>query len=390
MKLILHIGTHKTGTTALQQFLYANRQSLANLGLHYATPGHGLQEASVIANALNVGQVRNVRKFLAAHVAHARRSGAHTILVSSENFYAMSVLAAMQRRQVCHDTLESDRALIESLKALVPDDVLATQIVCYFRRPDRYAESLYSQHVKRGIMFDGTFQELLPIIEPALRYHKHMQAWSTAFGKGNCTVRQYESVKGDIVSDFVRNVIDIDDVDQFAQAQSLANERLSRDALEFKRLRNRIARPNERDIERTILGVVDEELALRRGEPSCYQDFLSPVERAEFLSRLKPEIDALEASYGVEPFPPFDRRSAEACWSPYPGLTEQRRWELESRYGRVSKRVAFRIDRLTLRSVGFLRTNLPGVDVLFDVLKAFGAKHALRRAMRHLQLGSGW
>ena len=29
MKLILHIGTHKTGTTALQRFLYANREPLA-------------------------------------------------------------------------------------------------------------------------------------------------------------------------------------------------------------------------------------------------------------------------------------------------------------------------------------------------------------------------
>ena len=353
MKLILHIGTHKTGTTALQQFLHSNRGALTDLGIHYATPRHGLQDANVVANALNVGHIRSVRKFLSAHTRLAGQRNAHSIVVSSENFYAMSVLDAMQRRQVFRDAPEADRALIETLKTLVPENIMAIQIICYFRRPDRYAESLYSQHVKRGIIFDGTFQEFLPIIEPALRYRKHMQAWSEAFGRDNCTVRQYESVGGDIVTDFLRNVMDIVDVEQFIQPQSHANERLSRDALEFKRLRNKAARPNERDIERTILRVVDEELALRTDEPSCYHDFLSPDERADFLSRLKPEMDALQASYGMGPFPHFDPGSARESWTPYPGLAEQRGWELESHYGRVSSRVAFRIDRLTLRSAGF-------------------------------------
>ncbi len=55
MKLILHIGTHKTGTTALQQFLYANREPLVGHGFHYATPPH-VQEANLIANALKVGK----------------------------------------------------------------------------------------------------------------------------------------------------------------------------------------------------------------------------------------------------------------------------------------------------------------------------------------------
>ena len=41
MKLIVHIGTHKTGTTALQQFLHANRAPLAARGFHYATPPMG-------------------------------------------------------------------------------------------------------------------------------------------------------------------------------------------------------------------------------------------------------------------------------------------------------------------------------------------------------------
>ena len=32
-KLFLHIGTHKTGTTAIQIFLNENKKHLSNLGL---------------------------------------------------------------------------------------------------------------------------------------------------------------------------------------------------------------------------------------------------------------------------------------------------------------------------------------------------------------------
>ena len=34
-KFILHIGTNKTGTTAIQSFLYNNSQQIRNLGFSY-------------------------------------------------------------------------------------------------------------------------------------------------------------------------------------------------------------------------------------------------------------------------------------------------------------------------------------------------------------------
>jgi hypothetical protein len=388
MKLILHIGTHKTGTTALQQFLYANRQPLAAGGFYYATPPHGLHEANFVDNALKVGKTRVVHSFFRKHTELARRGGAHTILASAENFYAMSVLDAMQRREVCGTAVERDHTLIETLRALMPKGIETVHIACYFRRPDRYAESLYSQHVKRGIIFDGTFGEFFPIIKPALFYNEHMQAWSDVFDEGNCIVRLYEPVRGDIVSDFVQNVVGIGDLAQFAKMQHQANERVSRDVLEFKRLRNSTARINERDIERTILRLVDEEMQLRRSEPDHYQDFLSPYERAELLGLVQPEMQALRASHDVPSFPSFDLESAKASWRPYPGLGHQRRQEIELHYDRINGRFAFRLERLTLGSARFLRKNVPSGGVVLDVLRTFGAKHALRRWMRRIQLGS--
>ena len=387
MRLILHIGTHKTGTTALQQFLHANRRPLAACGFHYATPRRGLRDANCVANALNVGDSRAVRAFLTKHVAVARRRGTHTILVSAENFYAMSVPSSMQRKQVCVNAVERDRALTETLQSLIPEGVATCEIVCYFRRPDRYAESLYSQHVKRGVIFDGTVDEFLPIIRPALLYHQCMGLWSDVFGRENCLARQYESVGTDIIGDFVMNVMNIADLTHFSRVHTQANERVGRDLLEFKRLINKTAKFNERDIERTILRLVDEKMELRKTEPAYYQDFLSPEGRDELLRLLQPEIEALQASHGVPPFLPFDLESARAMWSPYPGLGEQRRREIESHYNQISRGVAVRLERVALRSASRLRRSVPVTGVLLDVLKELGAKRALHGLLT--QGGSG-
>lgn len=58
-------------------------------------------------------------------------------------------------------------------------------------------------------------------------------------------------------------------------------------------------------------------------------------------------------------------------------------------YDRISGRLGFRFERFTLGSARFLRANVPSGGRLLDLLRAFGVKHALRRWMRRIQLGSG-
>jgi hypothetical protein len=385
MRLIIHIGTHKTGTTALQQFLHVNRETFEARGFHYATPRRSVRDANSVANALNVGETRLVRVFLEKHVDLARRRGAHTMFVSSENFYAMSVQAAMQRRQVCIDAVGRDRSLIRTLGSLIPECVSATQIICYFRRPDRYAESLYAQHVKRGITFDGTFEEFFPIIEPALVYGEYMRAWADTFGRDNCIVRQYERVGADIVRDFLPNILNIDDLEGFVEVNNQANERIGRDLLEFKRLRNRTARFNEKDIERTIVRLVEEKMELRKAEPEYYQEFLSPDRRAGLLRLIQREIETLRAAYGIPPFPPFDFESERESWRPYPGLDRRRRVKIELEYNRIGGRIGFRLERLALRSASRLRRSVPATGLLLDALKNAGAKRAVHGFLDGMQ-----
>lgn len=376
MKLIVHIGTHKTGTTALQQFLHANRAPLAARGIHYATP-RGVPHSNIIANALISGDIRLVHAFLTNQSQLARQQGADALLISAENFYAMSVLASMAEKTICVNAVERDQCLIAALGSLIPEGVTACKIVCYFRRPDQYAESLYSQHVKRGISFAGTFDDFLPIISSALSYNTHIGSWCNVFGSEGCVVRTYESADSDIVGDFTRNVLDLNLTRTFSRGDAKGNERVGRDLLEYKRLMNKTARFSERDLERAILRVIDEKMDLQKAEPSYYQEFMPPYRRSELLKLLEPELEALRASFDIPPFPRFDLDTAKAKWRPYPGLDERRRQEIELHYDRINRHWRFRLERLALRAASLLRRRVPLTGVALDALKEIGAKRAL-------------
>jgi hypothetical protein len=388
MKLIVHIGTHKTGTTALQQFLHANRTPLAARGIHYATP-RGVPHSNIIANALNSGDSRLVHAFLTNQAQLARQREADAILVSAENFYAMSVLASMAERKTCNNAVERDQRLIASLGSLIPESITACQVVCYFRRPDRYAESLYSQHVKRGISFDGTFDDFLPIIRSALSYNTYIRSWCNVFGMEGCVVRTYESADGDIVGDFIRHVLDLNLTDAFSRSDAKGNERVGRDLLEYKRLINKTARFSERDIERAILQVIDETMNMRTAEPLCYQEFLPPHRRAGLLKLLQPELEALQRSFDMAPFPRFDLDTAMAKWRPYPGLDERRRREIEVHYHQINRRWRFRLERHALRAASLLRRRVPVTGVALDALKEVGAKRALHGFLGGMERRTG-
>lgn len=81
MKLLVHIGLHKTGSTWLQQMLLDNRVALARAGFWYADTTNGYPAHHPAADVLLVGDGAP----LAEMVLDARRAGCHTVILSSEN-----------------------------------------------------------------------------------------------------------------------------------------------------------------------------------------------------------------------------------------------------------------------------------------------------------------
>ena len=89
MQFIIHIGTHKTGTSSLQRFLLLNKERLLSHGVFY---GHGPDTKNVnfLAGHTAYGRDEQVRQFLNNVVKQARQRETDTVILSGESFYAMS------------------------------------------------------------------------------------------------------------------------------------------------------------------------------------------------------------------------------------------------------------------------------------------------------------
>jgi hypothetical protein len=393
MKLILHIGTHKTGSSALQRHLQVNSALLSEWGIHYAAPDSAIT-SNAVADALSAGRIQAVRDFFNAHVEMAKRNGARTVLVSAENFYGMTIVSALRRKRSSNSAIVQERALVRQLKSLIPPRLDDHNIVCYFRRPDHFVESWYNQNIKGSSLFDGTFPEFLRIVYPTLLYNSVFRIWADAFGQHKCAVRLYEECDRDILSDFLGGVLEVDKskfVRETATANERltgelvkffarhANERLSRDLVEFKREKNATTSRSEKATQYRTFGILEKRLEAGRWEPRDYRDFLSPHERAELLNSLKSEMTKLQSSYNLSPFPTFDVEETVREWMPYPGLSRERREEIEREYRKIQKSWRLRLgDRVRRYSVNRgQQTAL--VDAEVPERAGLGAKKIRRR-----------
>lgn len=379
MKLILHIGTGKTGTTALQQFLCANAKKLREHGIHYATPPHEFNFNSVPNTQLLTG-LDKFRAFFLHHLRGAERDGAHTIIASSEILYSIRSRARFMAKNSSADALSEERNLIERLRASIPAEV-ECRVLCYVRRPDHWLESVYNQNVKSGVLFTGDVIDFLNMIEDMLDYHRCLSIWREVFGSSACSVRVYESALPNVIDDFMNNVVGIEDISAFTRRYLRANERLSRDVLEYKRLRNEHILFSERQLERKIYALVDQRVT----GPNKNQEYLSPDERAGLLSRLEPSMKRLQAEFSLPTFPQLDLDAAKAMWQPYPGLSLDKRQEIEFHYNAVQGQMGFRLERLLRRWASLTRKRLPVLSPIFDFARGSRIRRLLFEAINRFQ-----
>jgi hypothetical protein len=186
-RLILHIGLHKTGSTAIQRTLLENRACLRDQGIEYPDIGF-----------LLFGHHNLVRDLQSDPPSYAAMSAKimelqGTVVISSEN------LARIAPRYA--------RALRDSL----PFDEVA--IVCYVRSFIKIIYSWWQEEVKHRKAF--TFPEFLsrallrPLTVHVFNVNAVLDAFSV-FGRDNIYVYEYDiacGVDGNIVDHFFGTVL---------------------------------------------------------------------------------------------------------------------------------------------------------------------------------------
>lgn len=191
--LLLHIGTHKTGTTALQRFLVDNQAALAALNHRYAAAGRPVgryAQHNLARGADEEG--REAPWALLAEEMRQRPGMVH--LVSSEAFW----------------NVDPDVAAIHGR------DLGEVKVVAYVRRQDNFLESLYKHNVKLGGWL--SFEEFFQKREKLGDYLAVLEKWEALFGRENLAVRPYDTPSGsiDIIADFL-TLLGIDPKLEFAR-----------------------------------------------------------------------------------------------------------------------------------------------------------------------------
>lgn len=137
MRVYLHIGMQKTGTTALQKFLSSRREELLQkYSVLYPQSGMALDCHVLIPHCIlpmperlkKLGVETNIEKIKEDLFDEVDIHNPEVVVISSEDF----------------SLLNKDQ--IFKFKKLF--DLSITHIICYLRRQDLFVESVYKQRMK--------------------------------------------------------------------------------------------------------------------------------------------------------------------------------------------------------------------------------------------------
>jgi hypothetical protein len=221
----MHIGVHKTGTSALQYFLNANQLVLRKAGIFYQPSGQHSTNHTGLAFAMrkgNTAQHQAARNTFNGLVRAARERGCNRLLLSSEGFTGQRM------------NMDIIRSLLEGHEATV---------IAYMRSADDLVASAFNQVVR-----DNALRWTRPInVEPFAydpSYSLAFEPWMEFMAPDRLILAPYDVAQfygRSILRDFL-HMLGVKDVDEFdfGVPPAEANSGMAAPLIELLRLLNRI------------------------------------------------------------------------------------------------------------------------------------------------------
>ncbi|MEA3492183.1 MAG: hypothetical protein U9R27_09810 [Campylobacterota bacterium] len=195
-RLFLHIGFHKTGTSALQEYLDENREKLIKNGIFYPKSHSSLFPGNVDLSwafdktppSWSSVDKTNKNDIIKYYKDQIDETSCETIIISSEDFVL----------------LDGQSDSIEKIRKFFID--YDTKIIAYVREPIEFILSLYS-HAVRSRSINCSFKKYIAekYSFRAADYPTRLQPWIKIFGRENLIVKKYltaEFVNSNLVDDF--------------------------------------------------------------------------------------------------------------------------------------------------------------------------------------------
>jgi hypothetical protein len=158
---IVHAGTHKTGTTTVQDVMAAHRAQLAAAGIHYPALDDQGRDHNALVHRLAVcadDEMRSAREALVSGSSRLRGDPA-TLLLSAEEISTRIFNADPWAGFDDGSYWDQRRCFLARLRNVLPEGASVETFVC-FRDPEAYAHSLYATKLLSG-KFDWSFSEFV-------------------------------------------------------------------------------------------------------------------------------------------------------------------------------------------------------------------------------------
>lgn len=208
MKLILHIGTEKTGSTTIQEALFVNRRNLKEQGFHFIQSAGRRNNRKIPSYCMRDDKYDDFFKDKRITTLHQKNifrkeffesfkaeimnlpKDVHTVIASSEHLHSRT------------NTVEE----IESVKKFLRKFFEGIKIICYVREQTATAVSRYSTEIKTEDTF--SLKEALAKCRPENIYYNYyllLSNWRNVFGADNLIVRKFDRASfqnNDLIDDF--------------------------------------------------------------------------------------------------------------------------------------------------------------------------------------------
>ena len=238
--LYLHIGTAKTGTTAIQLFCENNRELLAEQEYYYPEafyePHTGVWRNGnflvvAIKNEQKVRQIEEEERIFKEGMDKIQElfQKYDNIILSDETIWWASSYLKPE--------------LWQKLKKIAEEKGFAIKIVAYLRRQDSFAESHWNQQVKKDGIARTCEEHLEYLMKQRplmLDYYQKLEDIAQYMGRENIIIRRFKPASfegGSIYKDFAKT-IGIEWREDFNSLEKRANERLKGNTHEIKRILN--------------------------------------------------------------------------------------------------------------------------------------------------------
>ena len=311
--IYFHIGTHKTGSTAIQKFLLDNQKILHDFNFNYN---------EYISNGINHMELSHKVELW----DNINLNPKSNYIFSSEDFYYsffqeqknINILNVLKRNK--------DKFRNHNIK-----------IIIYLRRQDLFLESLNNEIIKRHGFF-GKFSESIVSMD----YEKALSQIADILGKGNLIIRPYEKrqfLNNNILDDFL-SILGLDLTDEYKIEKRVINPSLTTEKMEFTRYINMLDLPIgfRTQISRLIINST-----LNSNEATLFrkQGLISPQEAKTLLEKYKEGNEKIAKEFlGRENGKLFyDEVVEDQNWKPFPGLDSKIAREILSQINNMDAKV---------------------------------------------------